>query len=118
MGNATSAATKKISPLVVAAERGRRAILAEKANSATLGTGARLARKGSVNLVRTLSDKQLNKIDASTGGGKRRKIKSKKRTKRRKQKTKRRKNHTKNNHTKKNHTKKNRTKKNRTRKRR
>ena len=110
MGNATSAATKKISPLVVAAERGRRAILAEKANSATLGTGARLARKGSVNLVRTLSDKQLNKIDASTGGGKRRKIKSKKRTKRR------RKNHTKNNHTKKNHTKKNRTKKNRTKK--
>ena len=83
----------------------------EEINS-QLGTAGRLVRKSSVSLAEKMPDKYLREA-AAVGGGKRRKIKSKKRTKRRKQKTKRRKNHTK-----KNRTKKNRTKKNRTRKRR
>ena len=81
-------------------------------------------RKGALSKVKDRAAQGLasqfsnDKIKRSlgVGGGKRRKIKSKKRTKRRKQKPKRRKNHTKNNHTKKNHTKKTRTKKNRNKK--
>ena len=106
MGNTPSAATEGISPLVIEAERGRRAQLSLAANNATLGTAARLARKGSERLAKTLSNKRLKELANRTGGGKRKKIKSKKRTKINKQKTKRRKNRTKKNHTKKNRTRK------------
>ena len=101
LGNTSSAATKKISPLVVAAEKGRRAQISLATNNATLGAAAKLERKGSGRVARTLSDERLEELANRTGGGKRKKIKSKKRTKRNKPKTKRRKNHTKKNHTRK-----------------
>lgn len=88
MGNTSSAATNGISPLVIKAERGRRALSALRANNETLGAAAKLARKGSEQLVRTLSDRRLKELDNRTGGGKRKKIKSKKRTKRKNRKLK------------------------------
>tara|TARA_B100000900_G_C20201817_1_gene562172 strand:+ start:200 stop:556 length:357 start_codon:yes stop_codon:yes gene_type:complete len=72
-------------------------------NLGLLSSGGRIVSK---RIASGLSNKSLEKLANRTGGGKRKKIKSKKRTKRNKQKTKRRKNRTKKNHTKKNRTRK------------
>ena len=75
-----------------------------KKSDATLGFLGTGRRKASIAMAKKMPAKLLRKY--VSGGGKRKKIKSKKRTKRNKQKTKRRKNHTKKNHAKKNRTRK------------
>lgn len=93
----------EMNPAVAAAELGERAQKELAKKNQGLGGLKSVSRRGSMQLAKMLSDEDLRKIasGAANGGGKRKKIKSKKRTKRNKQKTKRRKNHTKKNRTRK-----------------